>query len=196
MTNSSALKCTVSPGPTSPTLAARNTVTADGSRQKKCSRSPSGPPPSTRSKKARWPSSSRHCRRWWRWQSATRRSPANAIDRVSMWCRSDEPGSGLDWSPWCLGIRIVTALANRQAVRVSISVMALVFSWRPSNRCPKSIVSVVLATVGVPSGVSDARSVQSRVGGSGRAVQNCNIASRQEALDALWTAEAAELGWR
>ena len=45
------------------------------------------------------------------------------------------------------------------AARVGRSVMAHVFSRRPSNRCPKSIVPVVLAAVGEPSGVSDARSL-------------------------------------
>ena len=59
-------------------------------------------------------------------------------------------------------------LANSVAARVGRSVMAHVFSRRPSNRCPKSIVPVVLAAVGEPSGVSDARSLSEpsgRLGG-------------------------------
>ena len=54
-------------------------------------------------------------------------------------------------------------LANSVAARVGRSVMAHVFSRRPSNRCPKSIVPVVLAAVGEPSGVSDARSLSRAV---------------------------------
>jgi hypothetical protein len=158
MTNSVALKCTVSPGPTSPTPAECNTVTA-GSRQKKWSRHPSGPPPSILSKKARWPLSSRHCRSCPRWQSATKLSRANATEVDSKWRRSDGSGSGLHQSRSHLGIRTVEELANSVAARVGRSVMAHVFRPRPSNRCPKTIVPVVVVVVGEPSGVSAARSL-------------------------------------
>ena len=76
-------------------------------------------------------------------------------------------------------------LASKVAARVSRSVMARVFSRRPPNRCAKTIVPVVLATVREPSGVSDARSLSgSRRGGCG-AIATGNAAGLQEALDAL-----------
>jgi hypothetical protein len=90
--------------------------------------------------------------------SATRRSPANAIDRNSTWRRSDESGSGLDQGRSRLGIRTGVKLVNSMAARVGRSVMASVFRRLAANPCPKSMVQVVLATVGEPLGVSDARS--------------------------------------
>ena len=80
-----------------------------------------------------------------------------------MWRRSDRSGSDLDQSRSHLGIRTVAKLANKVAARVGRSVMARVFSRRPSNRCAKTIVRVVLAAVREPSGVSDARSLSRAV---------------------------------
>ena len=79
-------------------------------------------------------------------------------------------GSGHDRGRSRLEIRTVAKLVNSVAARVGRSVMAHVFSRRPSNRCAKSIVPVVLVAVGEPSGVSDARSLPEP---SGRLWQDC-----------------------
>ena len=59
-------------------------------------------------------------------------------------------------------------LANIVAARVGRLVMAHVFSRRPSNRCPKTMNSMILAAVEILSGVwVMPGACQSRLGGCG-----------------------------
>jgi hypothetical protein len=54
---------------------------------------------------------------------------------------------------------VVTKLANKMAAMGARSVIVNLFSRPPSDHCSKTMKAMVLATVAIPSVVSDARSL-------------------------------------